>query len=292
MSVVRLVLAAGWRDLARSRWLIAYALGFFILGEGLFWFGGSGPQVVLSLLNIVLMVVPLVALVFGTIHVYASREFVELLLAQPVARAPLVALVFGTIHVYASREFVELLLAQPVARAPLFAGLYLGLALPLAGAFALGAGIPFVLHAGGGASAAALLTLAVAGVVLSLVFAGIASLIAWSTDDRLRGVGLALGVWLTVTILYDGGVLAATAAFADWPLERPLLAAMVFNPVDLGRLVVLSQLDASALMGYTGALFNRALGTSAGAAVAALALVAWCAIPFFLASRRFVRRDF
>jgi Cu-processing system permease protein len=262
MSVVRLVLAAGWRDLARSRWLIAYALGFFILGEGLFWFGGSGPQVVLSLLNIVLMVVPLVALVFGTIHVYASREFVELLLAQPVARAPL------------------------------FAGLYLGLALPLAGAFALGAGIPFVLHAGGGASAAALLTLAVAGVVLSLVFAGIASLIAWSTDDRLRGVGLALGVWLTVTILYDGGVLAATAAFADWPLERPLLAAMVFNPVDLGRLVVLSQLDASALMGYTGALFNRALGTSAGAAVAALALVAWCAIPFFLASRRFVRRDF
>jgi Cu-processing system permease protein len=262
MSVVRLVLAAGWRDLARSRWLIAYALGFFILGEGLFWFGGSGPQVVLSLLNVVLMVVPLVALVFGTIHVYASREFVELLLAQPVARAPL------------------------------FAGLYLGLALPLAGAFALGAGIPFAMHAGGGAGGWALMTLAIAGIVLSLIFAGIATLIAWSTDDRLSGVGAALGVWLTLTVLYDGGVLAATVAFADWPLERPLLAAMVANPVDLARLVVLSQLDASALMGYTGALFNKALGTTAGAAVAALALTAWCGVPFLLSSRRFRRRDF
>jgi Cu-processing system permease protein len=107
VTVIRLIVAAGLRDLSRSRWLAGYSLGFFVLAEGLFWFGGSGPQVVLSLLNIVLMVVPLVALVFGAIHVYASREFVELLLAQPVPRKPL------------------------------FTGLWLGLALPLAGAFAI-----------------------------------------------------------------------------------------------------------------------------------------------------------
>lgn len=262
MSLVRLILGAGLRDLGRSRWLIGYAAGFFLLAEGLFWFGGSGAQVVVSLLNVVLMVVPLVALVFGAIHVYASREFVELLLAQPVPRRPL------------------------------FAGLWLGLALPLAAAFAVGAGLPFVMHAGGGAPAAALATLGVAGVVLSLVFAGIATWIAWSTDDRLRGVGLALGVWLTATVLYDGAVLAATAAFADFPLERPLLAAMVLNPVDLARVVVLSQLDASALMGYTGALVTRALGSLGGAAAAAVALLAWCGIPYLMSARRFARRDF
>lgn len=262
MNVTRTVLAAGWRDLSRSRWLIAYALGFGILAEGLFWFGGSGPQVVLSLLNIVLLVVPLASLVFGTMHVYASREFVELMLAQPVPRAPLVR------------------------------GLFLGLALPVAGAFVAGCAIPFLVHRGGGASLSALLALFAAGIALSFVFCAIASWIAWRTDDRLRGVGLALGVWLCVTILYDGAVLAAAAAFADYPLERPMLAAMVLNPVDLARVVVLMQLDASALMGYTGAVFNRALGTTAGAAVAALALTAWCGVPWLLSSRRFQRRDF
>lgn len=262
MNVVSLVMRAGWRDLARSKWIIAYAAGFFLLAQGLFWFGGTGPQVVVSLLNIVLLVVPLVSLVFGTVHLYGSREFVELLLAQPVARRPL------------------------------FIGLYLGLVVPLAGAFVAGAGIPFVLHAGSGTSFAALGALLATGVVLSLVFGGIAAVIAGATDDRLRGVGIALAVWLVLTILYDGAVLAATAAFADYPLERPLIAMMVGNPVDLSRLVVLTQLDAAALMGYTGAVFSRALGTTGGTIAALAALTAWSAAPFLLSSRRFARRDF
>lgn len=89
MNTTALVLRAGLRDLSRNRWIVAYAAAFFLIPEGLFWFGGTGPQVVLSLLNVVLLVVPLVALIFGTIHVYASREFVELLLAQPVRRSRL-----------------------------------------------------------------------------------------------------------------------------------------------------------------------------------------------------------
>ena len=83
----------------------------------LFRFGGEGPRVVLSLLNVVLLFVPLVSVVFGTMYVYSAREFTELLLAQPVGRRSL------------------------------FAGLYLGLALPLAGAFLVGVGLPFVIHA-------------------------------------------------------------------------------------------------------------------------------------------------
>lgn len=262
MSIVALVLKAGLRDLSRNRWIAAYAAGFFLVAEGLFWFGGTGPQVVLSLLNVVLLVVPLVALVFGSMHVYASREFVELLLAQPVRRGDL------------------------------FTGLYLGLALPLAGAFALGAGIPFVLNLRTGAGAAALVALFAAGVGLSLAFAALATWIALRTDDRLKGVGLALGAWLVTTVVYDGLVLAATAAFAAWPLERPLLALMVANPVDLARVLVLTQLDAPALMGYTGALFRHSFGSAIGTAIAVAALAAWCAVPFSLAARRFRTRDF
>jgi Cu-processing system permease protein len=262
MKIVALVLEAGLRDLARNRWIAAYAAGFMLIAGGLFWFGGTGPQVVLSMLNIVLLVVPLVALVFGAIHVYASREFVELLLAQPVPRGQL------------------------------FAGLYLGLALPLAGAFAVGAGIPFAFHAHSGAGAGALTALFAAGIGLTFTFSAVATWIALRTDDRLKGVGLALGVWLMATVVYDGLVLAAAAAFGQWPLEKPLLALMMLNPVDLARVLVLTQLDVPALMGYTGALFEHTFGTPVGVSVAVVVLAAWCAVPFLLAARKFQLRDF
>ena len=111
-------------------------------------------------------------------------------------------------------------------------------------------------------------------------------------EDRLKGVGLSLGVWLASTIVYDGLVLAAAAAFADYPLETPLLGLMLANPVDLARMLVLTQLDVSALMGYTGALFERTFGTGLGTSIAVATLTAWCAVPLALAARRFQRRDF
>lgn len=262
MNVISLVLHAGLRDLSRNKWITAYTVSFLAIAEGLFWFGGTGPQVLLSMLNLVLLVLPLVALVFGTVHVYSSREFVELLLAQPVPR----------------RE--------------LFAGLYLGLALPLAGAFLVGAGVPFIVHGRGGASLGGVLALLGSGVVLSLAFAAIATWIALYTDDKLKGIGLALAAWLASTVVYDGIVLGAAAAFGAYPLERPLLALMLANPVDIARVLVLTQLDVSALMGYTGALFERTFGTSLGIVVASMALLLWWMIPLGLAGRRFLRRDF
>ncbi len=263
MSTVALVLRAGARDLSRSRWLLAYTAGFWAVTEALFLFGGTGPQVVLSLLNAMLLLVPLVALVFGTAHVHAAREFTELLLAQPLSRRAV------------------------------FLGLYLGMALPLTGAFLVGVGIPLVMHgAGTEAPVRALVLLAIAGALLTLTFAALAMAIALGVDDRLKAMTRALGAWFVLTILYDGAILAAVSAFGDWPLERPLLVAMLGNPVDLARVLVLTALDANALLGYTGALFRRVFGTGLGPAIAMAGLVAWAAGPVWVARRRFLGRDF
>jgi Cu-processing system permease protein len=261
-STTLMVARAGLRDLARNRWIIGYAAAFFAITEGLFWFGGTGAQVMVSLLSVELLIVPLVALVFGTIHVYASREFIELMLAQPIARTRL------------------------------FAGVYIGLAAPLSLAFLLGAGVPFLLNLRVGADPATIAALLIAGIALSLIFGGIATWIALRTDDRLKGVGLALGVWLLTTIVYDGVVLGVAAALGDWPIEKPLLFLMAANPVDLARVFVLTRLDVPALMGYTGALFEHTFGTNVGVLAASLALIAWCAAPYALSARRFRRRDF
>lgn len=265
MNVVALVLRAGLRDLARNRWIAAYAAGILLITEGLFWFGGTSAQVTLSLLNVVLLVVPLVSLVFGTIHIYASREFVELLLAQPVQRRSL------------------------------FAGLYLGLALPLSAALVAGVGVPLAFHAVQGGVAAsgvgALVALLGVGVGLTLAFSAVATWLALLTDDRLKGVGAALGVWLFATIIYDGLVLGVTVVMGDYPIERPLLGMMLANPVDIARVLVVTQLDAAALLGYTGALFNKTFGTMIGTAVGVTALVAWCAGPLVGAAKTFASRE-
>ena len=108
----------------------------------------------------------------------------------------------------------------------------------------------------------------------------------------MRGLGAAVGLWLALTLLYDGLVLLAAFALADYPLERPMLALMLANPVDLARVLLLLRLDVSAPMGYTGAVFERFFGSAGGAALAAGALALWVAVPAMLGARAFRRKDF
>lgn len=251
------------RDVMRSRWLAAYGLFFLFVTEGLLRFAGGDARTILSLASIVLYVVPLVSLVFGTVYLYNAREFTELLLAQPVNRRGL------------------------------FFGLYGGLAIPLVLAMALGVGVPFLAHGfDGPARSAMLAALLAAGAALTMIFTAIAFCIALWCEDRLRGLGAAIGVWMLGAIVYDGLVMTIVAALSDYPLERPMLVLTLANPIDLARVMLLLQLDVSALMGYTGAVFQQFLGGAAGTLVALGALVLWIVVPIALGMRAFSRKDF
>lgn len=261
MSIAWKVFGYEINDVLRGRWIIAYAAFFLLLAEALLRFGGTGERALLSLMNVVLLVIPLMSLVFGAIHLYGARDFTELLLAQPVRRSQL------------------------------FGGLFLGLAVPLALAFVAGVSLPFVVRAGAG-SIASLAALLATGTALTFVFVSIAFLVAVHIDDRARGLGTAVLLWLTLAVVYDGVVLLIAGTFADYPLEKPMLALMIINPLDLGRVILLMSLDAAALMGYTGAVFAQFFGSAAGAAIAGTALLGWIALPLALALRRFRTRDY
>jgi len=263
MSTTTKIVRYELRDVLRSRSLIAYALFFFGLTDVLLRFGGGGARAALSLMNVVLLLIPLVAIVFGTIYLCHAREFTELLLAQPVHRRQL------------------------------FAGQYLGLALPLSAAFVVGLASALALHAGEDAGhLATLMVVAASGILLTLIFTAFAALIVARVDDKVKGIGIAIGLWLAGTVLYDGLVMLGLMAFADYPLERPALAAMIANPIDLARVLILMRLDVSALMGYTGAVFEKFFGSAGGTALALLALVLWTGVPLLLGARRFQRKDF
>lgn len=260
MRTAAKVLGFGLQNLLRSRWIVGYALLFALLTDALFRFGGSGPRVVVSLLNVVLLMVPLVSVVFGTLHFSNSREFIELLLAQPVSRGAL------------------------------YVGLYLGLAVPLAAAVAVGIALPVLLH--GGAGTPGLGVLLVAGVLLTFVFTSLAFLAGVRFDDRAKGLGVALLGWFAATVLYDGLVLLVATLFADYPLERAMLGFAMANPVDLARVLLLLRVDAAALMGYTGAVFERFFGSSLGVLTAVGALLLWTVVPFVAGLAGFRRKDF
>ena len=87
----RQVLRHELRDSVRGRWAPAYAVFFLVVTDALFRFAGGGDQVILSLVNVVVLLVPLVSLVLGSAYLYGSRDLVELLLAQPVRRGDLFA---------------------------------------------------------------------------------------------------------------------------------------------------------------------------------------------------------
>lgn len=250
------------RDVLRSRWLVVYGVFFAVVTDLLLRFSG-GEQALVSIADVVLFVVPLVTLVFGTMYLYDARDFIELLLAQPVRRRSL------------------------------FTGVYLGLLVPLAGTVALGVGVPFAVEGlDATVSGATLAVLIGTAVVLSAVFTGLAALVAVRSNDKVRGLGGAIALWLVLTVVYDGVVLLAATMFADHPLEVPMLVAMAANPVDLARVLLLLRFDIAALTGYTGAVLQHLLGGARGAALAVTALGLWVAVPSLLAARSFRRKDF
>jgi Cu-processing system permease protein len=262
-AVIRTVLRHEARHLRSNRGVLFFGAGMLVVSEMVLRLTGSGSRALITMLNLVLLLVPLITITFGVISWHASREFNELLLAQPVRRHAL------------------------------FAALYLGLVVPLAAAFAVGVLAPLVIHREITRALLPLLAATVgSGVALTFVFGGLALLIGVRVDDRLRGVAIAIALWLLLTVAYDGVVLLVATTFSDYPLEQPMLGLTLLNPVDLARTLIVMQSDNAALMGYTGAVMHRFLGSAVGSMLALTGLSAWILLPAWAGRRAFARRDF
>lgn len=215
------------------------------------------------------------------------------LLSLVLFLAPLTSSVFGMLFFYQSRGFQELMLAQPVGRASLLTGQAMALSLALCAAFGLGLGIPTIAAGFIGVQDVVFLTVFIAGgILLHLCFLALAFLISLSIEDRLRGLSAGLALWLFLVFFYDGALLLLVTRFSDYPLDRFVIGAVLLNPVDLERILVLMQLDASVLLGYTGSAFRRFFGTGTGMAVSFASLALWVIAPSLLFYRNLSRKDF
>lgn len=249
-------------DVIRGKGIIGYALFFFAITETLIRLSG-GAKALLSLMNVVLIVTPLVCVLFGAIYLYNARDFIEMLLVQPVNRKQM------------------------------FGGLYLGLSVPLALGFVMGVSLPFLFHRQSlEGFEMALAVLLLCGVLLTFVFVAIAFFIVTIQDDKARGLSAAFMTWFMTGVVYDGIVLLLIQGFAAYPLEVPTLVLAMLNPVDLGRILLMLNFDIAAMMGYTGAVFETFFGSSLGMILTTSILLLWIAIPLGLGYRKFLKKDF
>jgi len=244
-------------DILRNKVVLAYTAFLFVVSLTLFQMEENSSKAVLSLLNIVLIVVPLVSMVFSTIHWYNSYEFIELMLTQPIGRK-------------------KVLLSE-----------WAGISSSLVTAFLVGVGIPVVFYNFNSTG----LGLILIGCLLTLVFTSIAFLASVKSKDKARGIGAALLLWFYFALIYDGLVLSVLFAFSDYPMEKITLLLSSLNPIDLGRIYLMLQMDVSALMGYTGATYKSFFGSGIGLLYTLGIMALWIVAPLFFAIRSFLKKD-
>ena len=244
-------------DILKNKVVIAYTAFFFIISMSLFQMEENSSKAVLSLLNIVLIVVPLVSMVFSTIHWYNSYEFIELMLTQPIGRK-------------------KILWSE-----------YSGISSSLVTAFVVGAGLPVMFYHFNSTGLGLILT----GSLLTLVFTSIAFFASVKSKDKARGIGAALLLWFYFALIYDGLVLAILFAFSDYPMEKVTLLLSTLNPIDLARIYLMLQMDVSALMGYTGAMSKEFFGSQIGLIYTLGIMLVWMMIPLLLSIRSFNKKD-
>jgi len=187
-----------------------------------------------------------------------------------------------------------LLLAQPLKRKHLYSGLYFGLTIPLTLAYVLGISVPMIYFGLAFTGTIYSLSLILAlGAALTFLFTALGFVFALTYfDEKIKGLGFTLITWLFLAILYDGLILLMINMLGDYPIEQPILAVSLLNPIDLSRILILLNFDISALMGYTGAAFNQYFGSVWGIIISTATIVAWMGVSSWRGYSLFLKKDF
>lgn len=188
-------------DILKNKIVLVYTLLLAVLSWGVFSLEDNSNKGVLTLLNVILLTVPLVSVIFSTIYLYNSSEFIELLLSQPIKRAKI------------------------------WLSLFFGLVSSLALSFFIGAGIPILIYAPDSIG----FMMVLVGLFVSSVFVAIAFLSGILTRDKAKGIGISILLWLFFALLFDGLVLFLLFQFADYPIEKMMVGITALNPMDLRK---------------------------------------------------------
>lgn len=270
---IALIAREEFRIHARNRWIIAFGWVFALLTLAISYFGmvtaaevgfQGFTRTTASLVNLVLYLVPIVALIMGVLSLSPDGGS-ELLLAQPVTR--LQVLVGKLAGVYAA-----------VAVALLFGFGASGTVIALqAGGEGMGPYLFFIGHT----------------LLLALVFAVLGSLLSIAASNRARAIGAAVATWFFFVIFYDLLIIGAGFLLPERIANLMVFLSLFGNPVDMARVASLISLGGATIFGAAGAALVKFLGGNATSMlVLVLGMLAWTAFSLLAAARILRQRDF
>lgn len=260
-----------FRDALASKWFLLYTVAFTVLAVGVSFLSLSGVgshgfagfgRTAAGLLNLVMLVVPLMALTAGAGSIAGERE----------------------------RGTLLYLLAQPVSRTQVLLGKHLGLSAALVCSLCIGFGVSagvLAWRAGGvGVGAFAMLVAFTSLLAVSVLSVGV--LISVVSRRTAISTGLALFVWLTLVFVSDLGLMASSVVFKLRVQELFGLASL--NPLQAFKMAVIVNMNASLdVLGPAGAYASQTLGGSLPWILAS-SLVAWTLVPLGTAVLLFEKR--
>jgi Cu-processing system permease protein len=245
-------------SMLKSRFMMSYGLILFILCSGLFFLSNDMDKAIIGIHNVLLILVPLVVMIYSVSQIYQSNDFLRLLLTQPIKRK----VIFYS--QYISNTLV-LLLVQTIPIA-------LSLILFSDGTYLF----PIILNL----------------VFLTLIFSSISSLIAYKINEKVRGIGITIFLGIYFLAIYDGLILLIIQMMSEYPIEKYGIVLSLFNPIDLCRILFIFKMDISALMGLTGAIMEKFIGSGLGSLLIYTTLLIWAIAPLLFAAKMFNRKDY
>jgi len=259
------------RDALRNRWFILYTVAFAVLALGLAYLSRASAgltglagfgRTAASLINLVLLIVPLMGLSIGAASLASERE----------------------------RGMLGYLLAQPVGRMEVLLGKFIGLALALTGSLAIGFGISGLVLARGrqGADTGAFVNLVLFSFVLAAAMLAVGILISTLARRSGTATGAAVFTWLILVFFGDLGLMGAAVIFR---LQIPTLLLLgLVNPLQAFKMAAVHGLGSSMdVLGPAGLYATRRFGEALPALLWG-SLVAWIVVPLGAASVLFARR--
>jgi Cu-processing system permease protein len=261
---VSLVMNKELKDTRRNRWFLllavvfaGLALALSLLGiSALGSIGGAGfGRTTASLLNLVVLIVPLMGLLMGALSVASEREHGTLLT----------------------------LLAQPVVLEEVLLGKFLGLAAALLGTILFGFGLAALVIAqqGGAPQVSGYLALIGFTALLGLGCLSLGILISATARHTASAVGVAIFVWLVAVFLSDLGLIGTAVVLKLSP--RSLLWLSLLNPAQVFKLAVLQGIERNLeSLGPGGLYAANVLGDWLAPVLSGL-LALWVIVPFAVA---------
>lgn len=268
---IRIIAGRELRECARNRWVAALTVVLAVLALALSFMGLSGlgrfeisgfGRTAASLLNLVILLVPLMGLLLGAISIAGEREQ-------------------GTLVT---------LMAQPVTTGEVLLGKFAGASAALAWAVVIGFGASGLVIArqAGWAHLGAYLGLVALTLPLGLVHLGIGLCLSVATRRYATAIAAAVLVWLGLVFISDLGVMGTAMVLRLTPAQ--LLWASLANPVQVFKLAVLQVLQGNLeLLGASGLYAASWLGAWLLPALIGL-LAAWVAVTVSIAAGAFARR--